>query len=298
MAAGTIAITGATGYLGTHLLRSLVDSGASVLCLARADSHAKLDPALEGRISTFASDADVPALAAELKRLGVTQVVHLATHFVAEHKPESIQPLIESNLALGTRVCEAASLAGVTRFLNVGSFWQHHGGKDYAPASLYAATKKAFEDILEYYAGARGMSAITLKLAGVYGPRDPRDKIINLLFRSAREQRPLSLSPGEQLVDLIYVDDAVRALCTALDLLEDAASGRHLRYSVSSGAAVRLKDLVSAVEACAGRPVPVEWGGRPYRDREFFTDWVFDPKLPGWSASIPLQEGLGRVYAE
>ncbi len=292
MKAQTTAITGATGYLGSHLLRVLSAQGP-VVGLARRGPEGNL-PVLD-EATIISTDDSIPAIAQALREQGVTRIAHLATHFVAEHTPDCIEPLLLSNLEFGTRIAEAASLAGVTQFLNVGSFWQHFEGRAYSPVSLYAATKKAFEDILQYYCEARGMAAITLKLGGVYGPNDPRNKIISLLLRSARESRELLLSPGEQLVDLIYVDDAVRALEVALAQLVSTPSGGQVSFSVSSGRLISLQGLVAAFEESTKLTVPVRWGGRPYRAREFFKDWRFDSPLPGWSPSISLQEGLKRV---
>ena len=296
MAALAVAITGATGYLGTHLSRRLVQQGVAVTCLLRTGSESKLATDLQGRVRVLSTDETPEKLAQGLRDHSVSALLHLATHFVAEHSDASIPLLIESNIALGTRIAEATALAGCQRFLNIGSFWQHFEGEAYSPASLYAATKKAFEDILHYYSAVRGLSVINLKFAAVYGPSDPRAKIINLLFKSAQAQTRLALSGGEQLMDLIYVDDAVQAVLAGLKVLESSAPSSQASFSVSSEQSLSLRNFVQIMEDSTGQKPPIDWGAKPYRQREFFKDWVFDPPLPNWAPQVTLKDGLKQVF--
>jgi nucleoside-diphosphate-sugar epimerase len=139
------------------------------------------------------------------------------------------------------------------------------------------------------------MAAVTLKFAAVYGPGDPRGKIVDLLIDSLKSGKPLGLSPGEQLLDLIQVDDAVRAVLSGAELLDKLEPGEFRSYSVTSGQPVTLKRLVEILAELTRKEPAVRWGAKPYRNREFFTAWACDERLPNWRPRIPLKEGLSAM---
>ena len=132
-------------------------------------------------------------------------VFHLASLFLAQHTLEDIERLVQSNLLFGVQIAEAITLQGVTKLINTGTSWQHYENEDYNPVCLYAATKQAFEDMLKFYVEASKLKVITLKLFDTYGPDDSRPKLFTLLRKVAQEQTELAMSPGEQLIDLVYM---------------------------------------------------------------------------------------------
>ena len=184
---------------------------------------------------------------------------------------------------------------GLQRLVNTGTSWQHYENKEYSPVCLYAATKQAFKAILQYYTETSSLKAITLKLFDTYGPDDPRQKLFTMLRKIARDQTPLAMSPGEQMIDLVYIDDVLDAFIIAADLLEHASVPEHGEYAVSSGAVIKLKDLVALYSRIIDRPLPITWSGRPYRPREVMTPWSGGSPLPGWRPKIKLEEGIMRM---
>ena len=103
------------------------------------------------------------------------------------------------------------------------------------------------------------------------------------------------MSPGEQLIDLVHVDDVVRAFEMAAGrLLEGKVNGEE-SYGVSSGKSVSLKTLVGILGEILGVRVAVEFGRRPYRVREVMTPWSRGGAVPGWRAEIGLRGGLEGV---
>jgi nucleoside-diphosphate-sugar epimerase len=303
MSKDAVLITGASGYLGSHLATALLKSGVPVAATVRPVATVPsgvtgAEPAqrrIPAGVIELSSEENAESLSASFKKHGIKTVYHLATNFISEHTPAQIPSLIQSNVEFGTRIAEASALAGVNRFLNIGSFWQNYEGKAYSPASLYAATKQAFETVLTYYAEVRGMAVMTLKFAAVYGPHDPRGKIIDLLIDALKSGKSLALSPGEQLLDLIQVEDAVRAVLCGGELLEKLSPGQYRSYSVTSGHPVTLKELVEILAKLTGKKPMIQWGAKPYRKREFFKDWVCDERLPNWQPQILLNEGLSRL---
>ncbi len=182
------------------------------------------------------------------------------------------------------------TITGIDLFINAGTFWQHYHTENYRPRCLYAATKQAFEDILQYYTDAKAIRAITLKLFDTYGPHDPREKLFFLLRRASSTGMPLKMSPGNQKVDLLFVEDVVEAFVQAEVILSDAISPTYQDFGISSGHHIVLRDLVAKYSRVIGKNIPVEWGAKSYREREIMTPWTPAQNLPGWSARTSLDE--------
>jgi nucleoside-diphosphate-sugar epimerase len=270
---GRIVITGATGFIGRAVVPVCRQRGCEIVVLDRA--AAASNPGLVvDRVRAFAPDA----------------VVHLATHFLSDHRPDDIPALVRANVEWGTVVAEAASTAGA-RLVSIGTAWQHYEGRAYDPVSLYAATKQALDVVVEYFVRVRGLEASTVTLFDTYGPGDVRPKLIPLLMRAAHTGVPLEMSDGGQLIDLTYVDDVAAGIVEAA-LATATAPDCVLR----SWSPLTIRDLVGILEASIARPVPVVWGARPARDREMRSDWVFGSAPVGWSPKMSLPDGLARTW--
>lgn len=289
----TAFITGATGFIGSRLSCRLLAEGWQVHALVR-DSGAATPP---GTIRHHHAGGGVASLQAILQATRPDVVFHLASLFLPRHTPEDIEGLIDSNIALGLRLAEAMALAGTSRLVNVGTVWQHYRGEAYNPSSLYAATKQACEDLLRFYAESGAIRILSLTLPDTYGPGDPRKKLWSLLAATAAGGQPLDLSPGEQPVDLVHVDDVARALAVAAErLLGDQSRAWEVRM-VSSGHPQPLRELVAIFEKAAGQPLPLRWGGRPYREREMMDPWTAGIPLEGWAPRISHEDGFKQLLA-
>jgi nucleoside-diphosphate-sugar epimerase len=167
-----------------------------------------------------------------------------------------VETLITSNILLSTQLAEAMVAMGARRMVNT------------------------------------GLSCISLKLYDTYGPDDQRRKLINLLLDAARTGEPLAMSPGEQEVELTHLDDVTAAFARAADLLLESAAPRLETYLVP-GTRLTVQDLVARVAQATGRPIEVQWGGRPYRPREVMVPVAPAGRcLPNWAPQVELGAGL------
>lgn len=222
-------------------------------------------------------------------------VFHLASYFVAEHRIEDVEPMLEANLGFGLRLLEAMRRNGVTRLVNTSTAWEHFSDEADEPVNLYAATKRAFGMIIDRYVDTVGLHAVTLKLYDTYGPGDRRAKLFNLLRQASAGDSSLRMSPGDQELDLVHVDDVAAAHALAAEWLAGQQEPAHSAFAVSSGVRVRLRDVVGLYERTTGVQVPVEWGARPYRAREVMRPWSGGEWVPGWQPRVSLAEGLKRL---
>ena len=292
---GVALVSGATGFLGRHLVRRLDREGWRVHVLLRPASDAAPLAGLAS-LTRHILDDDRPSLDSILASAAPAVVFHLATHFVAEHGADDIEPMVSANVLLGLRLLQALKDRPGCVLVNAGTSWQATDQTDRAPVNLYAATKQAFEDVIEHYAANEGLRAVTLRLFDVYGPGDPRAKLMSLLADAARSGAALDMSPGEQILDLLFVDDAVEGFMVAARRAREMPAAGHEVFALSGGDRRNLKEVVAAFAGVAEAPLKVNWGTRPYRDKEVMTPWT-GPSLPGWSARVSLEEGMKRMLA-
>ncbi|MDO9482350.1 MAG: NAD(P)-dependent oxidoreductase [Hydrogenophaga sp.] len=285
-------ITGATGYVGSKLSQRLLANGWQVDVLVRTAGR-PLPESLAHLVGQHTYDGSAQSALDAVAAAKPDVVFHLASMVIAEHKSDQITDLINSNLLFGTHLAEACVRNGVLRFINTGTYWQHYRSEGYDPVCLYAATKQAFEDILDFYADAFGLRVITLKLFDTYGPDDPRPKLVNLLVKAMHSGEALGMSPGDQVLDLVHIDDVTNAFVVgAQQLLNGTSYTPHTRYAVSSGAPLSVRQLVALLTQVSGKTIQVTFGARPYRRREVMFPWQGGQLLPDWQIQTSLHDGI------
>jgi nucleoside-diphosphate-sugar epimerase len=288
-------VTGASGFVGSRLCRALVAQGFEVTAVTIPDCRMdELEP-LKEQIRIYVHEGKTESLVTCMQESRPEIVFHLASLFLARHQTQDVSVLLRSNVEFGAQVAEAAAVNKVRGFVNTGTSWQHYKSDVFLPVNLYAATKQAFEDVLQYYVDATPMRAITLKLGDTYGPNDPRPKLLNLLKQATETGEFLDLSPGEQRLDLVHVDDVVAAYTIAAARLLAGKVVAHETYAVTSRRPMPLKSIVELAQQIWKKPVRIKWGGRPYRPREVMTPWTGGDLLPGWKPQIDLETGLRQL---
>ncbi len=285
-----ILITGASGFLGAHVARGLVDQGHVVGALVRPGSRLAVADQVAAVLEHDGSTAQLAALVADF---APDAVVHMATKFVVSHVPDDIESMVSANVTFGCQLLDAMARAKVSKLINFGTSWQNFRSETYNPASLYAATKQAFEDVLRFYINSGFLSSVTLRLSDTYGPGDTRPKIVNLLTRYAQSGERLEMSPGEQLISFVHAHDVVEAVRVALAHVNDTPGTEEV-FAVRGAELESLKAFVGIFEEATGLKVDVAWGARPYREREIMRPWLGD-LLPGWSPRIGLRDGLREL---
>jgi nucleoside-diphosphate-sugar epimerase len=287
-------ISGATGYIGSHLCQRLLDDGWEVVVIQRHNGR-RCPSSWANRVTIIQHDGTTQNLISCLAATKPDIVFHLASLFIAEHQSNHVSELIISNVEFGTQLAEACVSSNIGNFINTGTSWQHFRSEAYDPVCLYAATKEALENILDFYADAFGMRVITLKLFDTYGPNDPRPKILNLLIDAALSGRALGMSPGEQEINLVHVNDVVEAYIQCAKLLQSQASGCHERYAASSERNLTLRELAQIIKDISGRPLNITFGERPYRRREVMKPINAAPPPMGWRPKINIECGISGL---
>jgi dihydroflavonol-4-reductase len=304
------AVTGGTGFVGSHLVEALVRRGDSVRCLVR--SEAKADRL--GACPRVAGDLDDERALAALCQ-GAESVFHVAGLTAARDEAE----FLRVNRDGTARVAGAARAAGARRLVLVSSLavtGPAHLGRpvDEAtaprPVSAYGRSKLAGEEAVR----ESGVVFTIVRPPTVYGPRD---RELLRVFRMARRGLAPLLGDGRQELSLVHAADLAQALIAAA--VSDAASGRV--YHAAGPEVVTQRALVEAIGAAVGRQVRVvplpspfvrlalrasgafaRLSGRTTLLSRAKADELLAPartctsaalfRDAGWSAGIPLSTGL------
>lgn len=285
-------VTGATGFIGSALVRMLQAEGADVGCFVRNGSTHKPFTHV-----TYIEDCDsTEELTNRFSAFKPNVVFHLAACQDLSNSLEGARELIQTNLILGSRVLAAAKDSKVKSFISAGTFSSHAtGNAEYVPQTFYASTKIAFAGLSETYQTETEMQTLVLELSDTYGPNDPRKKFLNLIWEISHNGQTIDATPGEQKIRPLHVDDVVDGFLFAAKI---HLSGGKLAsvLSLAGSEEVNLKELVSIFESATGRKVNINWGERPYRENEIMQPYVGD-LIPGWQPKIDLKNGLAAVFS-
>lgn len=289
-------VTGATGYVGSNLVRKLLREDWDVHIVTRRSSS--LDLLNNGFKSpvNHIYDGSIASIAEIVSIANPDVTFHLAAFSKSSHETGDVEKLLNSNIIFSTQLAETLYRSGNHKLINTETFWQFGDGLgNLAPNCLYAANKQAFHEILNFYVNSGLLSAISLVLFDTYGVGDPRPKLLNTIKQALKEDSCLDLTPGNQMIDLVHIDDVVVAYVDAARILMSSNPSKLEQYAVRSGRQYSLRELIELIESEVNLPVKVNWGAKTYRPNEVMHPWTGNI-LPGWRTTIDLPTGLREFF--
>ena len=301
-------VTGAAGFIGSHLADSLLADGHEVVGvdgfvdfypravkegnLARARDHHSFE-LVEGLLQ----DLDLrPVLD------GAAQVFHLAAQAgVRSSWGRDFAVYSDHNVLATQRLLEASVAAGVPRLVYASSSSVYGDSPSLplredapcGPLSPYGVTKLAAEHLGRLYERGYGLPVVSLRYFTVYGPRQRPDMAFHRFLTAARDGRSVSVyGDGEQTRDFTFVDDAVSATRRA------AESGRPgCVYNVGGGDRVSVNEVLRRIGEVTGRPVEVKREAAQKGDmRDTFADTSAARRDLGFRSTVGLRDGLRKEW--
>ena len=288
-------VTGATGFIGVNLVGRLLDEGWHVSLVTRPESSTQILNKFIDSIDIYIHSGSMKSMSEIMKKAKPDVVYHLAAMIAAEHSEDDVDKMIVANIQFSTQLVEAMFRNNVKNIINTETFWQYQNGDDkFVPVCLYAATKQAFRDILEYYVKSCQLNVISLILYDTYGVNDSRKKLLFHLKESIKNSGCLDMTPGEQLIDIVHVCDVVNAYLIASDILL-RGENKIKTYSVTSGARITLREFVKEIEVITGLTFNINWGAKSYRKNEVMLPRLTEA-LPGWKPKVSRIMGISEVF--
>jgi UDP-glucose 4-epimerase len=301
-----VLVTGAHGFIGSHLTRALLDTGYNVRILARENSDLSRIKDIEGRISSHSADLrDPSSVRKAVEGARPDAVIHLATYYAVEHRPEEVGVMMDTNVKGTIALLDACRDRGISLFLNMSTCAVYHEKNatleetdPVSPQNLYALTKLQAEDACRFYSDRLGVPAATLRLFPPYGPADNDRRLIPYVIRSLLAGQDVQLTTGTQRWDFVYVEDVVTALLAALSKPERTVSAGTM--NVATGDPRSVRELVTRLDEMLGSKGNLLWGAIPHRKNEVWYNSGSTEKIRsvlGWEPGTTLDEGLERTIA-
>ena len=281
-----ILITGATGYLGSHLVHALVATGHCVAVLKRRSSSLMRLEGLLPQIQLFDIEDGLEKPFQVIGHIDV--VIHVATCY--GRNGESDATIFEANTAFPLRLLEAAASFKTAAFINTDTSLDKY-------LNAYSLTKKQFMEWGRFFAKRNRLRFLSMRLEHFFGPKDDDSKFTSHVIKSCLANVPeLKLTLGEQVRDFIYIDDAVSAYLLLLEKM-DQLTGQYIEFDVGSGEAVSVREFVEKIHQLASCVTELKFGAVPYREGEVMysnADTRFLKKL-GWHANVSLEQGIVKT---
>jgi nucleoside-diphosphate-sugar epimerase len=300
-------VTGAAGFVGSHLSSTLLDAGVEVTGVDMFTDYYERDrkqanlAGLVGRPGFRFVEADLAEVDLDPLMAGAEQVFHLAGQpGVRASWGLDFPVYVRQNVTVTQRVLEACLRADPVKVVYASSSSVYGDAEAYPtgeglrpqPVSPYGVTKLAGEHLCEVYRRSFGLSVVSLRLFTVYGPRQRPDMAFARLVRAAVRGEPFEVyGDGRQTRDFTFVDDVVRAM-------RDAASSRWSGVAnIGGGSRTSLNDVLGIVAELCGdlRLVYLQAARGDVRDTA--ADTSVAAGAFGYAARTSLPEGLAAMVA-
>ncbi len=270
---GSVLVTGAAGFIGSHLVERLLQQGERVVGLD--DFNDYYDPARKTRNLRAASEhpsfslvrgdiRDTQLVTEMLREQGVDRVVHLAARAGVRSSVEDPALYVDVNIHGTLNMLRCAIGAGVQRFVFASSSSVYglsprppfrEADPLAAPASPYAASKIAGEAYCHVYHHLSGMSVTCLRFFTVYGPRQRPDMAIHKFVRRIMEGQEVALfGDGSSQRDYTFIADIINGVAAALERCD----GFHT-YNLGNSKTVPLLHLIEVIQQACGRRAKIVW---------------------------------------
>lgn len=246
-----ILLTGATGFIGSNILKKIrLDN--KVFIIQRGLSKKKIKKTKNIKIITF---EDYNTLSRKLKKIKVDTVIHCATHYKKEHFQKDINKFIQSNILLGNIILENIKELNAKKFINFSTTWEDTDNIENNPKNLYAAYKKSFNCIIQYYKKYfPNIKYIDLMIVDTFGDNDKRKKLINTIKKNHRQKKVTKIISKKLYLNLINVEDIVNAV--QIILKNNIKTGK---YILKNSIYFNIFELIKYINKNNDNKVKIKW---------------------------------------
>jgi UDP-glucose 4-epimerase len=288
-----VLVTGATGFIGQHLCRKLVELGATTYGLSRSATKATVP----GGVIPIAADVTRQAVVVEaLEQVRPSHVLHLAAAGVTDPFLP-IEQAVDVNVSGTVHVLEASQAAGVQRFVHVGTSYEYPASQsERGPNNPYVASKMAAWLFWRAFIEKNPIDSVAVRLYHVYGPQQLRG-LIPAALQAAQRDEVFNMTRGEQWRDFIYITDVIEALLTTVS----APNVRGKTYDIGTGIGLQVRTAVQRIfeqPGSRGRYVLGALDYRPHEEMELVATPAAARLDLKWQAQVQFEEGLAKTIED
>ncbi|UOE48197.1 NAD-dependent epimerase/dehydratase [Mucilaginibacter sp. SMC90] len=281
-----VLLTGATGFLGSHILESLIEHGYAPIILLRSSSDTWRIEHLKSKCEIFFLDelTDVPLI---FEKYNVDSIVNTATDYGRER---SLSTILNTNLLLPLRLIEEGVKNGVKLFINTDSFFaKEQFNQKYL--SNYTTSKKILAVTLEGVAGQ--LPIANVRLEHVFGESDSETKFVTAILKQVlQNKQEVFLSEGTQKRDFIYVKDVASAFITLLSTRENLTG--YNEFEAGIGESITVKEFINIMGDISGTKSQLLFGAVKRHEGEIEDSFANNKDLLklGWTPKYSVNEAL------
>ncbi len=304
-----VLVTGAAGFIGSHLVEALVRDGAEVRAFVRYNSHndygwlEEVEPELFKEIEIFRGDLVNPEAAAGAVG-GRERILHLGALIPIPYSYVHPREFISTNVTGSLNMLEAARRAGISRLVQT-STSEVYGTPLEVPIpetaplnaqSPYAASKIGADQLALSYHVSFDLPVVIARPFNTFGPRQSARAVIPTIITQAMSEDEIVLGSTDPTRDFLYVEDTVRGLMRCAEA--DGIDGQVI--NLGTGKEISVGDLAALILAELGIDKPIRGADerlRPARSevQRLQADITKAERLLGWSPSVALDDGLRRT---
>ena len=290
-----VVITGATGFIGSAVVRTILAQGRRVIVITRTSSDKSRLRDVSGYEEVVADRLDDPSLSAKLREYAPTVFIHCAWRGVAgAERNQSWQ--ISENVPFTIASVNLAAAAGCRQWIGLGSHAEYGNlnrvieeSAPTVPTTTYGKGKLAAGIAALALCEAHGIAGAWLRVFSTYGPGDAPHWLIPYAVLELAAGRSPKLTLCEQLWDYLHVTDAAEAIACVAD---GKTSGV---FNLGHGRTWPLREIIETIRAAMGTPTTAEFGAMPYRPDQVMYLEADISKLTaatGWKPRIGLVDGI------
>ncbi len=299
-----ILLTGANGFIGSHLVKKLLDQDHQLTVIKRQSSDLNRIKQYVSSIQFYNyEDHDVFH---EVFKTSIDIVIHLAGVYIKnDNTAEDIHRITRFNIDTASQLVHHATHNGVKGFINTGTFFEYnltsskplHEQSAIVPFNYYAACKVAFAQILKYFATSSKLRAVTLKLFSPYGEMD-NDKIIPLILKSVLTRKTLVLQDSSQTLSFTYIDDIIDAYLKAITYIEKKEF-TYEDFNIGADTSYSIREIIDLVSDITKEDVLVEFNKTKLHQKQAIRVLCDNSKaqqMLQWQPGIDIKDGLKKTY--
>jgi len=300
----TLLVTGATGFIGSHLARKLLSEGADVHILLKKNSNPFRIKDITRDITLWHGDIrKYSEVSLCLRNVQPRVIFHLAALRNVNRDPELIEQMIDINFKGTINLLRGVIKENITIdcFVSTGSSEEYGDGpapfnedQREIPVSPYSASKVAATYFSQMLYKTMQLPVVTVRPLLTYGPSQDTDMFIPSLIQHCLERKDFPMTEGDQTREFNYVDDIVDAYLLAAE--SPGAAGEVI--NIGNGIEYSIRDVAEMIVRMMGNPIQLKIGALPKRPGEtkhFFCNNMKAKRLLGWSPKTDLGEGLKRT---
>ncbi|MGY3662891.1 MAG: NAD-dependent epimerase/dehydratase family protein [Roseburia sp. 1XD42-69] len=294
-----ILLTGATGFLGSAILKKLIDLNFDVVCVKRSTSSCNRVKNIYEKCKWY--DIDLVEMKKVFIENEIDIVIHCATIYGREN--HDFVNVYESNVILPLKIIECAEISKCKYFINTDTFYTKEVKQLWKTNQEfymgdYVKSKYIIKNIVKDHIKSLSFSFINMQLEHIYGQQDGEKKFVNFIMKNLYNNvNSVDLSSGIQKRDWIYLDDVVSAYEIVLKNKHLFQKGCYYHFEVGTGKTTSLKEFVETLKKITGSSTKLMFGKCEMNRNELMSSCADNKDLLeiGWKPVYDIETGLKKL---